>query len=501
MPLQVSLALDPASKIAPVNRRTFGSFVEHMGRCVYTGIYEPDHPAADEDGLRRDVLELTRELGVTLVRYPGGNFVSSYRWEDGVGPRETRPRRLDLAWGTIETNQFGLDDFVRWAAKAGVEPMIAINLGTRGIQEAADLIEYANVPGGTKLSDLRVANGAVRPHGIRMWCLGNEIDGPWQVGHKTAREYGRLADQTARAMRQVMPDVELVACGSSGSSMPTFGVWEREVLELTYEVVDSISCHAYYDPNQEDLPSFLASAVDMDRFVSTVVGIADEVGARLRSPKRINISFDEWNVWSIGRRQAQGRLQGWPVAPRIIEDEYTVADALVVGSLLISLLRNSDRVTAACQAQLVNVIAPIRTEESGASWRQTIFHPFALTSRYASGNVLRLEPVAPSYESARFGEVPMIDAIATHDPDRGESVLFIVNRSVDEAVELEADMRGVQARALVEALTIHDADLGAANTEMHPNRVVPKALEGASFDAGTLCAVLPPVSWSMLRLS
>lgn len=501
MPLQVSLALDPASKIAPVNRLTFGSFVEHMGRCVYTGIYEPDHPAADEDGFRRDVLELTRELGVTLVRYPGGNFVSSYRWEDGVGPRELRPRRLDLAWGSIETNQFGLDDFVRWAARARVEPMIAINLGTRGIQEAADLIEYANVPGGTTLSDLRVANGASRPHGIRMWCLGNEIDGPWQVGHKTAREYGRLADQTARAMRQVMPEVELVACGSSNSSMPTFGAWEREVLELTYEVVDSISCHAYYDPQAGDLPSFLASAVDMDNVVSTVVRIADEVGARLRNPKRINLSFDEWNVWSIKKHEARGRLQGWPVAPQLIEDEYTVADAVVVGNLLISLLRHSDRVTAACQAQLVNVIAPIRTEPGGASWRQTIFHPFALTSRYAKGTVLRLEPVTSRYETVRFGEVPVIDAIATHDPDRGEFALFVVNRSVDHAIELKADVRGVQARSLVEALTINDADLGATNTEINPNRVIPKALEGASLDAGTLCAVLPPVSWSMLRLS
>jgi len=472
-----------------------------MGRCVYTGIYEPDHPTADGDGFRRDVLELARELGITLVRYPGGNFVSNYRWEDGVGPRELRPRRLDLAWGSTETNQFGLDEFMKWAAKAGVEPMLAINLGTRGIQEAADLIEYANVASGTKLSDLRIANGAQQPHGIRMWCLGNEIDGPWQVGHKTAQEYGRLADQTARAMRQVMPDVELVACGSSSSSMPTFGSWEREVLELTYDVVDSISCHAYYDPQAGDVASFLASAVDMDHFVSTVAGIADDVGARLRNPKRIDISFDEWNVWSIKKHEAQGRLQGWPVAPRLIEDEYTVADAVVVGNLLISLLRHSDRVTAACQAQLVNVIAPIRSEPGGASWRQTIFHPFALTSRHAAGNVLRLEPVTPSYESAKFGEAPVVDAVATHDPDLGHSVLFIVNRSVDEAIELKADVRGVQARSLTEALTITDADLSAANTEMNPNRVIPKVLEGASLEGGTLCAVLPPVSWSIVRLA
>jgi alpha-N-arabinofuranosidase len=499
--MRVSFTVDPSAKVALVNRRTFGSFVEHMGRCVYTGIYEPGHPMADEDGFRRDVLDLTRELGVTMVRYPGGNFVSNYRWEDGIGPREMRPRRLDLAWGSTETNQFGLDEFIRWTAKAQVEPMIAMNLGSRGISEAVDLIEYANVPGGTRLSDMRVANGAEQPHGIRIWCLGNELDGPWQVGHKTANEYGRLAIGTARAMRLVIREVELVACGSSNTSMPTFGSWEKEVLELAYEEVDYISCHAYYDPGDSDLASFLASAAHMDRYISTVVGIADGVGAKLRSSKRIDISFDEWNVWSIKRFEAVGRLRDWPVAPRIIEDEYTVADAVVVGNLLISLLRNSDRVKAACLAQLVNVIAPIRTEPGGASWRQTIFHPFALTSRHAAGDVLRIEPTNPSFETAKHGSVPFIDAIATHDRDSRQTVVFVVNRSIDTAVELNADFRAVQARSLIEALTLADADVYATNTEQLPNRVIPKALDGAALTDGFLHAVLPPVSWSMLRVS
>jgi alpha-N-arabinofuranosidase len=501
VPVQVSLSIDPAMKVAPVNRRTFGSFVEHMGRCVYTGIYEPEHPLADEDGFRRDVLELTRELGVTMVRYPGGNFVSNYRWEDGVGPREQRPRRLDLAWASTETNQFGLDEFMRWANKAGVEPMMAVNLGTRGVREAAELLEYANVPGGTKLSDWRIANDAAEPYGIRLWCLGNEMDGPWQVGHKTAHEYGRLAVETARAMRLVMPEIELVACGSSSSSMPTFGSWEREVLELTYDQVDYISCHAYYEPHDGDLASFLASAVDVDHFVSTVTATADQVGARLGNAKQIDLSFDEWNVWSIEKHRALGRLKDWPVAPRIIEDEYTVADAVVVGSLLISLLRHSDRVTAACLAQLVNVIAPIRTEPGGPAWRQTIFHPFALTSRHAAGNVLQVNPIAPSYETARYGEVPLVDAIATHDPENRQAVLFIVNRSLDRAVEVSADVRGIAARSIQEALTLTDVDLSATNTEARPTRVVPRTLEDVSLDGGTLCVGLPPVSWSMVRLA
>jgi alpha-N-arabinofuranosidase len=501
MPLQASFALESAGAVAPVNRRTFGSFVEHMGRSVYTGIYEPDHSTADEDGFRRDVLELTRELGVTLVRYPGGNFVSNYRWEDGIGPRELRPRRLDLAWASTETNQFGLDEFMRWAARAGVEPMMAVNLGTRGVRAAADLVEYANIAGGTKLADSRIANGASQPYGIRLWCLGNEMDGPWQVGHKTALEYGRLAAQTAHAMRLVMPDIELVACGSSSSTMPTFGSWEREVLELTYEAVDYISCHAYYEPEEGDLGSFLASAVDMDHFVSTVTTTADQVGAKLGNRKRINIAFDEWNVWYVERFRALDRPVDWPAAPRIIEDEYTVADAVVVGNLLISLLRHSDRVTAACLAQLVNVIAPIRTEPGGSSWRQTTFHPFALTSRHAVGNVLRVEPVTPAYETAKYGEVAVIDAVATHDPDGRQTAIFVVNRSLDQAVEIKVDVRGVSARSVAEAVTLADDDLRATNSERMPNRVIPQALAGVHLNNGRLHAVLAPVSWSMLRLS
>jgi alpha-N-arabinofuranosidase len=267
---------------------------------------------------------------------------------------------------------------MRWAGKADVEVMYAMNLGTRGVQEALDVHEYLNHPSGTYLSSLRQAHGADKPYGIRMFCLGNEMDGPWQTGHKTAHEYGRLAVETARALRAADPGVELIACGSSNSSMPTFAAWEAEVLELAYDEVDYISAHAYYEPIDGDLGSFLASAVDMDHFVNSVVATADSVGARLKSKKKLKISFDEWNVWYHSRFEATPQTSEWPVAPRVIEDEYNVADAVVVGNLLISLLRHSDRVTAACQAQLVNVIAPIRSEPGGPAWRQTIFHPFAL---------------------------------------------------------------------------------------------------------------------------
>ena len=317
-PLAARVVIDPAGRVAPVKRRLFGSFVEHLGRCVYTGIYEPDHPTADEDGFRGDVLALTQELGVSVVRYPGGNFVSNYRWEDGVGPRDRRPVRRDLAWRTIETNEIGVDEFIKWAGRAGVEPMLAVNLGTRGVAEALDLLEYVNHPAGTTLSDQRVANGAPDPHGVRLWCLGNELDGPWQTGHKTAAEYGRLAAETARAMRQAEPDLELVACGSSHSSMPTFGSWEATVLEEAYDVVDYISLHAYYEEFDGDPGSFLASAVDMDRFIDAVTATADHVRAKLRTSKRIDLSFDEWNVWYLSRFQQ--RRPGAGLASRAAPD-------------------------------------------------------------------------------------------------------------------------------------------------------------------------------------
>ncbi|MGZ0149047.1 arabinosylfuranosidase ArfA [Kribbella sp. WER1] len=494
-----SLTLDPAFGVAPVNRRTFGTFVEHMGRCVYTGIYEPGHATADENGFRNDVLELTRELGVSVVRYPGGNFVSGYRWEDGVGPRDQRPRRLDLAWHSVETNEFGLDEFSQWCVKAGVEPMMAINLGTRGVQEALDLLEYTNHPGGTALSDLRVSHGAT-PYGIKLWCLGNELDGPWQVGHKTPAEYGRLAAETARAMRMIEPDLQLVACGSSSSKMPLFGTWERDVLRETYEFVDYISCHAYYGNDDGDTASFLASAVDMDHFIDSVVATADAVGAELKSSKKIGISFDEWNVWYGDRsRRTDGPGDRWEVAPRRIEDEYNVTDAVVVGNLLISLLRHSDRVGVACLAQLANVIAPIMTEPGGAAWRQPTFHPFAITSRLAAGQVLRVEIDSPTVTTAKFGEVAAVDAVATYDD--GRLSVFAVNRSSEGPVEVTIDLSRCAATAITEAVIVHDDDPDATNTAATPDRVTARPFESAKLVDGKLVVTLPAISWTAFSLS
>ncbi len=495
------LTLHPAFTVGPVRRETFGSFIEHMGRCVYGGIYEPGHGSSDEDGFRTDVLDLVREMGVTSVRYPGGNFVSGYRWEDGVGPREDRPRRLDLAWHSIETNQVGLHEFLRWVGKAGVEPMLAVNLGTRGMAEALELLEYANVEGGTTLSDLRRAHGAEDPYGITTWCLGNEMDGPWQTGHRTAHEYGRLAAKTAAAMRTVDPDVRLVACGSSSRGMPTFGAWEQTVLELASEHVDMLSAHAYYQRHGDDLGSHLANATDMDAFIEEVVATADGVAARKRQRRRIDVSFDEWNVWDQRRWDAEGPPVTWEEAPRLIEDVYDVADAVVVGNLLISLLRHSDRVASASQAQLVNVIAPIRCEPDGAAWRQTTFYPFAQAAALARGQVLRGELVCPTYETAEHGDAPLVDAVTTWDEEPGRLAVLAVNRSIGGRTTLEVDLRAFPGLEVVSASVLADDDVSATNTQDHPDRVLLRAHGGVSLDGGRLTVVMPPVSWNTVSLA
>jgi alpha-N-arabinofuranosidase len=508
----VKVLLDRDFAIGQTDRRLFGAFVEHLGRCVYDGIYEPGHPTADEKGFRRDVLELVRELAPTIMRYPGGNFVSGYNWEDGVGPAEQRPRRLELAWRSIEPNTFGTNEFVDWCRLAGIEPMLAVNLGTKGPDEARRLVEYCNHADGTQLSDLRRSHGWEEPHDIKFWCLGNEMDGPWQMGSKTAEEYGRIAVEAAKMMRLVDPTIELAACGSSGRTMPTFGDWERIVLEHTFEVVEYISLHTYLNDYAGDTPAFLASPDLMDSFIEEVVAIADAVSAGRRSEKRIMLSFDEWNVWYRTRRGNTRLLPGWPVAPHILEEEYDMKDALAFGGACISLLNHADRVKAACLAQLVNAIAPIMTETGGPAWRQTIFFPFADFSNLGRGRVLRTHVDAPTYAASYYDprgktdlwfplpEVPYLKLAAVHGEEEGTLTLFALNRHLSEEMPLEVSAKGFSGLTLERATTLNHADLAAANTRTAPEQVTPAKLSGVTVGDELISALLPPASWNVLRL-
>ncbi|WP_441235211.1 arabinosylfuranosidase ArfA [Bradyrhizobium sp. 930_D9_N1_4] len=505
--------IDRDFAIGHTDPRLFGAFVEHLGRCVYGGIYEPGHSTADERGFRKDVLALVKELGPTLIRYPGGNFVSGYNWEDGVGPQGARPVRLDLAWFSTETNSFGTNEFMDWCKAADVAPMMAVNLGTRGGDAARNLVEYCNHPGGTAWSDLRRAHGWDKPHDIKLWCLGNEVDGPWQMEHKSAADYGALAREAAKMMRWVDPTIELAACGSSGRNMPTFGQWEDTVLEHTFDHVDYISLHTYLNNYKQDTASFLASPDLMDSFIDEVVAIADAVAAKRRSNKRLMLSFDEWNVWYRTRRNRADRVkEGWPVAPPILEEIYTMEDALAFGGACISLLNHADRVRVACLAQLVNVIAPIMTETGGAAWRQTIFFPFAHMSHFGRGTVLRAQTESETYDTSYYDPrgpqdqafpvpgVPYLKMAAVADENGGLS-LFLLNRDLNQEMEVSVEARSFGRLTVSERLELRHDDLEATNTKHAPGKVKPAALESISFDGGRLQATLKPASWNVIHLS
>lgn len=495
------MIIDRDFTIGQVEDELYGSFIEHLGRAVYEGIYQPGHPSADEDGFRGDVLELVQALSVPIIRYPGGNFVSNFYWEDSVGPREQRPKRLELAWRSLETNEIGLNEFAHWCKKAGSQMMMAVNLGTRGIQAACDLLEYCNHPSGTYWSDLRIAHGQKAPHSIKTWCLGNEMDGPWQVGHKTAEEYGRLASETARAMRQIDPTIQLVSCGSSSSKMETFPQWESTTLSHTYDDVDFISLHQYYGNPTGDTQNFLSASMEMDAFIKTVISTCDYIKAKRRSKKTLNLSFDEWNVWFHSNEGDQSTMKKspWQKAPALLEDLYTFEDALVVGTLLITLLRHCDRVKMACMAQLINVIAPIMTDPHGGAWKQTIFYPYLHTSLYGRGVVVSPIVVAPKHDTADFTDVSALESTAVYNEEKGELTIFAVNRQLEDTLPLCCQLKGFENYRVLEHIVLVSDNMKAVNT-LQNSAVLPKNLPVPVCEGGNFEALLPKASWNVIRL-
>ena len=499
MEQQARIRIDKNNVISEVDNRLYGSFIEHVGRAVYSGIYQPGHPAADSQGFRRDVLEYVRELTVSVTRYPGGNFVSGYNWEDGIGPKEHRPKRLDPAWFALEDNKFGLNEFCDWAKAAGTEVMMAINLGTRGAADAKNIIEYCNHPSGSLLSDLRIRHGYLEPHNIKLWCLGNEMDGSWQIGAKTASEYGRLANEASKIMKAIDYTIETVACGSSYEDMKTFGSWEDTVLSECYDNVDYISLHSYYDNSGGETQSFLAGGLQMDRYIKRVAGICDGVQARLGSSKRINLSFDEWNVWYHSKEE-DWSCPRWVKAHKRLEDIYNVGDAVLVGSLLITLINNCDRVKIGCMAQLVNAIAPIMTSEKGYAWRQTIFYPFMHASRYGRGTAIRPEIESPKFSCEKFSDVPHIDGTCVFDENESVLSMFFVNRNIEDDVTAYIDLAGFGAFQVLEELRYSNGDIKAVNSSDERTNTLPEPLNETAVTKGIITIRLPRVSWNVLRV-
>jgi alpha-N-arabinofuranosidase len=498
----IRVYVDTRRTIGSIDRNLFGSFLEHLGRAIYEGIYDPGSKLSDASGFRTDVMKEVREMGVPIIRYPGGNFVSGYNWLDGVGPKQDRPRVLDKAWNSLNTNQFGTNEFMAWARAVGTQPLMGLNLGTGTAEDAAALVEYCNVEKGTRWSDLRRKHGIADPYKVEHWCLGNEMDGPWQIGHMTANEYGYKAADAARQMRYVDPSLKLVACGSSGPTMPTYLEWDREVLEQCYDYVDALSLHRYVGNTPEETGSdsakYLALNLTMDRQIEETLAVCDLVRGHKRSPKKLWLSFDEWNVWyrARGGDFANGHQQE---APHLLEEIYNLEDALLVGGLLNTLMRHADRVKIACLAQLVNVIAPIMTNSNGM-FLQTIFYPYDWALQYARGSALDVLVESPStYEVSGLGHVSHLDVTGSFNLEDGKVALFLLNRDLSKPHQVEINWEGASGSRSLASWTLTGDDLKAVNSFEMPQKVAPRAAEKTSNGAGRTTIELPPHSYSVFQ--
>jgi alpha-L-arabinofuranosidase len=495
MPHKATVSLDTNRIIGQISPLLFSGFAEHMGRCIYEGIYDPGSKKADARGFRTDVLEALKALNFRAIRYPGGNFVSGYKWLDGIGAKENRPTRRELAWRSIETNQFGTDDFMEFCRDVGTAPMMAVNLGTGGIQEAADLVEYCNSSIGTHYADLRAKNGSSDPYNVRYWCLGNEMDGPWQIGHLGALEYGSKAKEAAKLMRTVDQNLELILCGSSSTFMPTYPEWDRVALETCWEDVDYLSLHYYADNKTDDTDSFLAMSKQFESQLDTLSATLRYVKALKRSKHDVHLSWDEWNVWY---RATDGDGK-WETAPHILEEVYNLEDALVVAQWMSVFLRKADVLKIACIAQIVNVIAPIMTNKDGM-FKQSIFYPLELFSRNAAGVSLDALVNVPSHDTKWFGEIPLLDVSASFDEANASGAAFLVNRSQTETLEVEINWQGTAAKTVTGAWQVTGTDPKAANSFEKPNTVVANMLSGVNIKDARVNISVPPMSFTTITV-
>ncbi|MCB8949635.1 MAG: alpha-N-arabinofuranosidase [Ardenticatenaceae bacterium] len=485
--------IDTNRTIAPISPLLFGGFIEHMGRCVYEGIYDPKSPLADERGLRQDVLAALKDQAYTVMRYPGGNFLSGYNWLDGVGPKEKRPSRRELAWQSTETNQFGTNEFMDFCQAIDVAPMLGVNMGTGTIQAASDLVEYCNVDSGTYWSDLRASHGYRQPHNVRYWCVGNEMDGPWQIGHLDAAAYGNKALEAAKMMKWQDPSIKTVLCGSSNDQMPTYPDWDRTALEIAWEHMDYHSMHYYAGNRDNDTASYLASALGFESFVDTLDGTLRYVKAKRRSKHDVYLSWDEWQVWYKG-----DPMQGdWAEAPHLAEEIYNLEDALVVAQWLNVFLRKSHVLKIACVAQIVNVISWMHTRSDGLL-KFPSYYAFKLVSNYAKGDALDVTVKAPYVPTKTYGDVPALDVSASYDAETQQGAIFVVNRSLTDTVTTELVWQDGQEVCLDQAWQLSGGDPKEANSWEEPNRLVAHAIPVPQMENGRSTLSLPPLSFTVL---
>jgi alpha-N-arabinofuranosidase len=484
------IILDPAYQIGAVDSRIFGGFLEHMGRAIYEGVFDPNSAHADENGFRKDVLGALRRLRMTAMRYPGGNFASGYHWMDGIGPKGQRPTVRELAWQSIEPNQFGTDEFMKMASLMEWTPMLTVNLGTGTPEEARNWVEYCNSPTGSRYADLRSASGSPDPYGIKLWCLGNEMDGPWQLGHVPADQYAIVAQQAAKLMKDTDPNIETVACGSSSRSLPTYMEWDRTVLEYIGSYADYVSLHRYVGNPRGNTSDYLAVTNSIDQQIENMDAVCRFVQARNKIKNRHYLCFDEWNVWY--RTQSAEHTNGSDkFAPPLIEEQYNLEDALVVAGFLNSFIRHADVLKIANIAQIVNVIAPILTR-GDELLLQTIYYPFVMYSQRREGVALLPAVSGPGYESASYGYVNDIDSSAI----LGDGLLhvFLVNRNLDSEARVEVCHLGGRLTGVGSAEIVTGTHPNARNTFEHPKQVTSQPFQAVSIKQDSAQLEMPPLS-------
>lgn len=484
-----TIAIDPLRTLGRLERNVFGGFAEHLGRCIYGGLYDPNSPHADASGLRTDVLDALKRLNMPVMRYPGGNFVSGYRWRDGVGPKAERPARTELAWHDVEPNTFGTNEFVDFCRRLGTEPYLVVNAGDGDMREARDWLEYCNGTQDTALVKLRRAHGYEAPHGVRYWGIGNEVDGPWQIGYKTPEEYARTYTEFAKVMKWTDPSVKLVASGISA--------WDASAVERVKLLMEHAAAHIDYlaihwyvgndaqrGYRDDDFASYMALSERIEDMLVATEGVLRAMSRALRLGREVAIAVDEWNVWYRTGNEEK------------LEEVYNLEDALMTGIQLNALIRHARSVKMANLAQVVNVIAPILTRPDGLVL-QSIFYPFELYSRFARGVALDVYWAGDTFSTPEHTGLRVLDVAATLDDSAKELAVFVVNRSLEaREATLSLGTRASGAKAFV----VNGPDIKATNTFEAPDRVGVRET-GLEVDGDTLTYTFEPHSVTVLSVA
>jgi alpha-N-arabinofuranosidase len=505
MPKKMKAVADKNFVIGRVSDLMFGQYFEPIGRCTHEGMYEPDHPSANAKGWRQDVLELVKGLNISCFRYPGGNLTATYRWEDGVGPKDKRPRRMELAWESIEDNSVGTNEYIEYAKDLGAETLMTFNMGTRGIEAAVDLVEYCNYPEGTYLSDMRRSHGCEAPHNIRYWCVGNEVEGEWQLAQSRAEDYGWQCRQVAKAVKRMDSANQLIAAGSSNNSMPTYIDWDLRVLDDAYEYIDGLAIHCYTDRHEGDTTShYLAHTKNLEQYLQAIEGVCKAVKSKKKGKKDIWLSIDEWNVQSYeivalkADRPKRG-IKPWMAHPPIIEQVYTMEDALALGLQFIVYYRHCNSIKIACMALLVNCLAPIMTKKGGPAWRQPTYYPFMHCSKYGRGTALSTVIDCETYHDEQYGDVPFVEGIVILNETAKELSFFAVNKH-EEPCGCVLALQGFEGCGVIEHIVLSHNDLFAVNTAEDQDNVKPHLQEGGVITGGELRVKFEKYSWNVVRI-